>query len=68
MLETNLVLTQNTQADLTHHLLNVHLLIVRIVDLSKPTLHLKCRSWPYARTQGIGIIPGRWLRFEAGRV
>ena len=40
-LETNLALTLNTQADLTHHLLNVHLpLIVRVVDVSKPTHRL----------------------------
>jgi hypothetical protein len=38
-LETNLVLTQNTQADLTHNLFNVHLPpLVRIVDLSKPRI------------------------------
>ena len=42
-LETNLVLTQNTQADSTHHLYNVHLPpLVRIADLSKPTHHLQC--------------------------
>jgi hypothetical protein len=44
-LETNLVLTQNTQADLTHHLFNVHLPpLVRIVDLSKPTHRLQRRT------------------------
>ena len=43
MLETNFVLTQNTHADLTHHLFDVHLPpLVRIVDLSKPTHHLQC--------------------------
>jgi hypothetical protein len=42
-LETDHVLTQNTQADLTHNLFNVHLPpLVRIVDLSKPTHHLQC--------------------------
>jgi hypothetical protein len=42
--ETNLVLTQNTQADLTHRLFDVHLppLAVRVVDLSKPMHHPQC--------------------------
>lgn len=43
MLETNLVLTRNTQADLAHHLFDVHLPpLIRIGHLSKPTHHLSC--------------------------
>ena len=42
LLAPNLVLTQNTQADLTHHLFNIHLpSLARIIDLSKPTHHLQ---------------------------
>ena len=41
--ETNFVVTQNTQADLTHHLFDVHLPpLARIVDPSKPTHDLQC--------------------------
>jgi hypothetical protein len=43
MKNEDLVLTQNTQADLTDHLFDVHLPpLVRTVDLSKPTHHLQC--------------------------
>ena len=42
LLASNLVLTQNTQADLTNHLFSVHLpSLARIIDLSKPTHNLQ---------------------------
>jgi len=43
----NLVLTQNTQADLTHHLFNIHLPpLIRTIDLPEPTHHLQSHLAP----------------------
>jgi hypothetical protein len=69
--ETNLVLTQNTQADVTHHLFNAHLPpLVRVVDLSKLTHHLQCQlaldSDLVLELEGLGTgtVLGRRLRCD----